>query len=131
MWSDPISDLLTRIRNGVRNGAKQVKCPHSRVKADVCRVLREEGYIAGFDKVDDDKQGILRIDLKYGPRGEKVIREIARQSKVGGRVYRGWDKLPRVLNGMGISVVSTSKGMMSDRQCREQRVGGELVCTVY
>jgi small subunit ribosomal protein S8 len=131
MWSDPIADLLTRIRNGVRNGAKQVQVPHSRVKAEVCRVLREEGYIAGFDKIEDAHQGLLRIELKYGPRGEKVIRQIRRESKSGGRVYRGWDKLPRVLDGMGISVVSTNKGMMSDRQCREHKVGGELVCTVY
>ena len=131
MWSDPIADLLTRIRNGVRNGAKQVQVPHSHVKAEVCRVLHEEGYVAGFDKIDDAKQGFLRIELKYGPRGEKVIRSIRRESKAGGRVFRGWDKLPRVLNGMGISVVSTSKGMMSDRQCREHKVGGELVCTVY
>jgi small subunit ribosomal protein S8 len=131
MWSDPIADLLTRIRNGVRNGAKQVLVPHSRMKAEVCRVLREEGYIAGFDKIDDALQGVIRVDLKYGPRGEKVIRQIRRESKAGGRVYRGWDKLPRVLDGMGISVVSTSRGMMSDRQCREHKVGGELVCTVY
>lgn len=131
MWSDPIADLLTRIRNGVRNGAKQVKVPYSGMKAQVCRVLREEGYIAGCDKVDDGVQGILRVDLKYGPRGERVIRSIRRESKAGGRVYRGWDKMPRVLDGMGISIVSTNKGMMSDRQCREQKVGGELVCTVY
>lgn len=131
MWSDPIADLLTRIRNGVRNGAKQVQVPHSRMKAEVCRVLREEGYIAGFDKIDDALQGVIRVELKYGPRGEKVIRQIRRESKAGGRVYRGWDKLPRVLDGMGISVVSTSRGMMSDRQCREHKVGGELVCTVY
>ncbi|MEE8171019.1 MAG: 30S ribosomal protein S8 [Phycisphaerae bacterium] len=131
MWSDPIADLLTRIRNAVRVGAKQVSIPHSRMKADICRVLKEEGYISGFDKIDDGKQGILRVDLKYGPHGEPVIRVIRRESKTGRRRYCGWTNVPRVLNQMGIAVVSTSRGVVSDRTCRREKIGGELICTLY
>lgn len=131
MWTDPIADCLTRIRNAARNRAKQVSIPHSSAKAAVCKVLRDEGYIAGYDKVDDTKQGILRVDLKYGPRGEQIIRKIKRESTAGRRLYVGWDEIPRVLNGMGIAVVSTSRGVLSDRECRRQKLGGELICTVY
>jgi small subunit ribosomal protein S8 len=131
MWSDPIADCLTRLRNATRNRAKQVSMPHSGMKAAVCKVLLDEGYIQGFDRIDDGHQGVLRVDLKYGPRGEILMRSIRRESKAGGRRYRGWNKIPRVLNGMGIAVVSTNRGMMSDRQCRQLKLGGELVCTVY
>ena len=131
MWSDPVADFLTRLRNAAQNRAKQVTMPYSRFKAALCQVLRDEGYIDGFDKIDDTRQGLLRIELKYGPRGEQLIREITRQSKAGRRLYVGWDEIPRVLNGMGVAVVSTSRGVMSDRECRRQKLGGELVCTVY
>ncbi|MCK6454959.1 MAG: 30S ribosomal protein S8 [Phycisphaerae bacterium] len=130
MWSDPIADLLTRIRNATRNRAKQVLVPRSRLKLDVCRVLREEGYIQDVDEIADDKQGLLRITLKYGPRGEQVIRSVRRESKGGRRLYVGVEKLPRVEDGMGIAILSTSRGVLSDRKCRELRVGGELICTV-
>ncbi len=131
MWSDPIADLLTRIRNSVRNGAKQVVLPHSRMKQAVSEVLKVEGYIAEVERIEGKPRDQLRLTLKYGPRGERVINFIRRESKAGCRRYVSVDKLPKVLNGMGISVVSTSRGLMSDRKCREMKVGGELVCTVY
>lgn len=123
--------MLCRIHNAVRVRRKNVTMPCSGVKVGIAKVLQEEGYIHGFDVVKDTKQGVLRIDLKYGPRGEEIIRRLHRESHSGGRVYRGVDKLPRVMDGMGIAIVSTSRGVLSDRQCREQKVGGELLCTVY
>jgi len=131
MWSDPIADMLTRIRNGLHRRQPQVRMPSSKIKAGIAEVLKREGYITDYDVVDDDKQGLLRIDLKYGTRGEQVIQSLKRISKTGGRRYSGVDGLPRVLNGLGIAIVSTNKGVLSDRQCREQRVGGEVLCTVY
>ncbi|HOW70414.1 MAG TPA: 30S ribosomal protein S8 [Phycisphaerae bacterium] len=130
MWSDPIADMLTRIRNAVRVRSREVKVPLSNVKAGIAEVLKQEGYILGYDRIEDAHQGVLRIQLKYGPLGEPVLNEIKRVSKNGCRDYRGVDDLPRVLNGMGIGVVSTSQGMLSDRQCRERGIGGELVCIV-
>ena len=131
MWSDPIADLLTRIRNGIRNHVKHVMVPRSSVKLAVCQVLKDEGYITDVEEIDDSKQGVLRITLKYGPHGEQVLSQIRRESKSGRRVYLSTDELPKVLNGLGIAIVSTNRGMMSDRRCREQKIGGELVCTVY
>ncbi len=130
MWSDPIADMLTRIRNAVRVRRKQVMIPASKIKVGIARVLLEEGYISGFDLVEDAKQGILRIDLKYGPRGEEIIHRLHRESKAGCRVFRKVGNLPRVLDGLGISIVSTPKGVLSDRGCREMNVSGELLCTV-
>ena len=130
MWSDPIADMLTRVRNAVRVRRRQVLIPSSKFKVGIARVLLEEGYINGYDVVEDNKQNMLRIDLKYGVRGEDVIHEIKRESKAGCRVYRGFQELPKVLDGLGICIVSTPKGVLSDRQCREHKVGGELVCTV-
>jgi len=131
MWSDPIADMLTRIRNAARVRRSQVTMPLSKLKAGVAQVLKDEGYINGFDVIEDTKQGLLRIDLKYGPRGEDVIHYIQRGSLASRRVYRKVKDLPRVLDGLGIAIVSTSKGVLSDRQCRELNVSGELVCTVY
>jgi small subunit ribosomal protein S8 len=130
MWSDPIADMLTRIRNAVRVRRKQVSIPSSKLKVGIARVLLEEGYINGFDVVADTKQGVLRIDLKYGPRGEDIIHRIRRESKAGCRVYKKVGELPSVLDGLGISIVSTSKGVLSDRACREMNVSGEWLCTV-
>jgi small subunit ribosomal protein S8 len=130
MWSDPVADMLTRIRNAVRVRRKQVSIPSSKLKVGIARVLLEEGYINGFDVVADTKQGVLRIDLKYGPRGEDIIHRIRRESKAGCRVYKKVGELPRVLDGLGISIVSTPKGVLSDRGCREMNVSGELLCTV-
>jgi small subunit ribosomal protein S8 len=131
MWSDPIADMLTRIRNATTNRRKSVKVPASKLKTGIAAVLRDEGYINGYDVVEDGKQGILRLDLKYGQRGEDVIHEMRRSSRPGRRDYRKAEDLPRVLDGLGIAVVSTSQGVLSDRICRERKVGGELLCTVY
>ncbi len=128
--SDPIADMLTRIRNAVRIGKSQVNVKASNICEGIAAVLKNEGYIDDFDRIDDGKQGILRISLKYDQEGKSVISEIARTSKPGRRIYATVDKLPRVLAGMGIAIVSTSKGVMSDRGCRETKVGGEILCTV-
>jgi small subunit ribosomal protein S8 len=130
MWSDPIADMLTRIRNAVRVRRKQVNIPSSRLKVGIAKVLQDEGYIEGYSVIDDTRQGILRIDLKYGPRGEDVIRQLQRVSTPGCRVYSPVEKLPRVMDGLGIAIVSTNRGVLSDRRCREENVGGELLCTV-
>ena len=129
--SDPIADMLTRIRNGLRAGHEAVNVRASNICEGICRVLKQEGYIEDYRRIEDDKQGLLRVYLKYGPMGEDVIVEIQRASKPGRRVYVGVAELPRPLNGMGNAVVSTSKGVLSNRQCREQNVGGEVLCTVY
>ncbi len=129
-WSDPIADMLTRIRNASRVGKPQVQVKASKVCEGIAAVLKQEGYIEGYDRIDDGKQGILRIVLKYDPEGQPAITTITRTSKPGCRVYAGVDNLPRVLAGMGIVVVSTSKGIVSDRNCRENKIGGEVLCTV-
>lgn len=128
---DPIADMLTRIRNANRVGRRMVLIPKSKICVGIAGVLRDEGYIEEFDVVDDaTRQGQIRVKLKYSLGGDKVIHAIDRASKPGCRVYRGVGELPQVLNGMGIAVVSTSKGVMSDRKARENNVGGELLCTV-
>src|SRR5690349_4207958 len=127
---DPIADMLTRIRNANRVGRRLVLIPKSKICAGIAQVLKEEGYIEDFDVIDDTKQGQIRVKLKYSLGGDKVIHAIDRASKPGRRIYRAVGDLPRILNGMGIAVVSTSKGVMSDRKAREQNVGGELLCTV-
>jgi small subunit ribosomal protein S8 len=127
---DPIADMLTRIRNANRVGRQKVLIPKSKICVGIAQVLKDEGYINDFDVIDDERQGTIRVTLKYSMAGEKVIHAIDRQSKPGCRVYRAVDELPKVLNGMGIVVVSTSKGVMSDRKAREANVGGELICTV-
>ena len=122
--------MLTRIRNAVRINKEQVQVNASHICEGIAAVLKNEGFIGDFDRIDDGKQGILRITLKYDQEGQPVINEIKRTSKPGRRIYSPVDKLPRVLAGMGIAVVSTSKGVMSDRSCREANVGGEILCTV-
>ncbi|UCG56205.1 MAG: 30S ribosomal protein S8 [Phycisphaerales bacterium] len=128
--SDPIADMLTRIRNAARIDRQQVDIKASNICQGIAAVLKQEGYIEDFDRIDDGKQGVLRITLKYDQEGLPVINEITRSSKPGRRIYLSVDKLPRVLGGMGIAVISTSKGVMSDRSCREANVGGEILCTV-
>ena len=128
--SDPIADMLTRIRNAMRINRNQVNIKASNICEGIAAVLKKEGYIEDFDRIDDGKQGILRIMLKYDQGGCSIINKITRTSKPGRRVYSSVDKLPRVLAGMGIAIVSTSKGVMSDKSCREANVGGEILCTV-
>ena len=127
---DPIADMLTRIRNANRVGRRLVQIPKSKICTGIAQVLKDEGYIESFDVIDDTRQGLIRIKLKYSNTGNKVIHVIDRESKPGCRVYRSVEDLPQILNGMGIAVVSTSKGVMSDRKAREHNVGGELLCTV-
>ena len=129
--SDPIADMLTRIRNANSIGRPKVNVKRSIVCMGIAKVLKEEGYITDFDSIDDANQGEIRVHLKYGDRGEKVIQDVQRTSTPGCRVYRGSAKLPRVLDGLGIVIVSTSRGVLSDRQCREANVGGEVLCTVW
>jgi small subunit ribosomal protein S8 len=123
--------MLTRIRNAARVGKPQVEVKASKVCQGIAEVLKSEGFIEGYDRIDDGKQGFLRVVLKYDPDGQSAITAIQRVSKPGCRRYAGMDELPVVLGGMGITVVSTSKGIISDRGCRENKVGGEVLCTVY
>ncbi|MFC1737696.1 30S ribosomal protein S8 [Planctomycetota bacterium] len=128
--SDPIADMLTRIRNAVRANKEQVNVKGSNICEGIASVLKKQGYIADCDRIDDAKQGILRIELKYDQDGRAVIEEIKRVSKPGRRIYSSVDDLPYVLKGLGIAVVSTSKGVMSDNECRQNNIGGEILCTV-
>jgi len=127
---DPIADMLTRIRNANRVGRRMVMVPKSKICKGIAQVLKDEGYIEEYDVIDDTAQGQLRIKLKYQMNGDKVIHSLDRASKPGCRQYRKVEEMPKVLNGMGIAIVSTSKGVMSDRKARESNVGGELICTV-
>ena len=127
---DLTADMLTRIRNAVRNSAKTVKCLNNKLNCGVAQVLKDEGYINDFEVVDDGRQGFIRVMLKYGTRGERLINSIDRFSKPGRRVYSGARDLPRPLQGLGIAIVSTSRGVMSDRRCRKENVGGEVVAIV-
>jgi small subunit ribosomal protein S8 len=129
--ADPIADMLTRIRNAVRSGHETVNVKASGMCEGILGVLISQGFLRGYDRIEtSDKQGQLRIQLKYGPLGEKVIHEIKRCSKPSNRKYCQVIEIPRVMGGMGIAILSTSQGMMTDKQCREKKVGGELLCTV-
>ena len=128
--SDPIADMLTRIRNAVRINREQVNIKASNICEGIVTVLKKEGYIEDFDRIDDGNQGILRVTLKYDQDGKPVISEVTRTSKPGRRIYLPVDQLPHVLAGYGIAIVSTSKGVMSDKNCRQANVGGEILCTV-
>jgi small subunit ribosomal protein S8 len=129
--SDPIADMLTRIRNGNRIGKSRVRVKRNKACLGVARVLKEEGFIRDYMSIDDTNQGVIDIDLKYGEDGEKVIQDLQRVSTPGCRTYVGVEGLHRVRDGLGISIVSTSHGVLSDRQCRSQRVGGEVLCEVW
>jgi small subunit ribosomal protein S8 len=131
MMTDPIADMLTRIRNAVRVERPNVTMPLSKVKRGLAEVLKREGYIWGFEEVDGEPVAELRIELKYGPNGERVIRHIKRVSKPGCRVYRRADGLRPVLNGLGISIISTSRGVISDREARQRNLGGEVLCELW
>ena len=127
---DLTTDMLTRIRNATRNRAASVKGLNNQLNRGVAKVLVEEGYVKSFDVIDDGRQGVLRVNLKYGPRGEQILHTIDAVSKVGRRVYQGVADLPRPMQGLGVAIVSTSRGVMSDRRCRENKVGGEVVAIV-
>jgi small subunit ribosomal protein S8 len=123
--------MLTRIRNANMLRRKQVTVLRNRVCLGIAGVLKEEGYIHDFAAYDDGKQGLIRIDLKYGEGGVKVVQDLQRASKPGRRVYRGATELPRVMDGLGIVILSTSRGVVSDRQARKLGIGGELLCSVW
>lgn len=133
MMTDPIADMLTRIRNAVRIERPLVQMPHSKVKRGVAEVLKREGYIWDWREQDaEDAPGKeLCIDLKYGPNGERVIRHIKRVSKPGRRVYSRANSLKPILNGLGISIISTSRGVVSDREARQKNLGGEVLCELW
>ena len=128
--SDTIADMLTRIRNAVRNQAPRVDCRNSKICSGIAAVLKKEGYIDDFAVIDDARQGILRIELRYGSNGEPAIQSIKRESKPSCRVYKKLREIPQPLGGLGIAIVSTPCGVLSNRQARESRGGGELLCTV-
>ncbi len=129
--TDPIADLLTRIRNGLRNQVRSVEMPSSGAKIGVAEVLKREGYVTDFELLEGQPRNALRIELKYGREGRRVISEIKKVSKPGCRVYKGVSDLRPFMNGLGILVVSTPKGILSDRECRSNRVGGEVLCSVW
>ncbi len=132
MRSDPIADLLTRIRNASRAEHEKVDIPASRLKVRMAEILKDEGFIKNFRVLDDDKkQGTLRVYLKYGPGNDKVISGLVRVSTPGRRVYVSHDKIPSILGGMGVALVSTSRGVLTDREARKERVGGEVLAYVW
>lgn len=129
--SDPIADMLTIIRNGGKAGLAKVDIPGSKIKLEMVRVLKEQGYIKDYKFLDDNMQGVLRVYLKYVSESKPTIFGIERVSKPSCRVYRKAKEIKPILNGLGISVVSTSKGIMSDKQAKEANVGGEILCNVW
>ncbi len=129
--TDPIADMLTRIRNANSAKHQTVDVPVSKMKTAIADILKNEGYIKGYEMVDDGKQGMIRITLKYGANKEKVISGLERVSKPGLRVYSGAEELPRVLKGLGIAIVSTSKGIMTDKEARKAHIGGEVLAFIW
>lgn len=131
MITDPIADYLTRIRNAVRNRQKVVEIPASNLKKGITKILYEKGYVLNYKFVDDNKQGIIKIALKYNPVNKlPAIDKLERVSKPSIRRYCGHDELPRVLNGLGIAILSTSKGLMTDKEARKVKTGGEIICFI-
>lgn len=129
--TDPIADLLTRIRNAILAQHDRLDVPTSRLKESISDLLKREGYIDDFETLEGEPQGILRIFLRYSDEGVPAIRRLARVSKPGRRVYRGADGIKPVLNGLGVAIVSTSKGLLTDRQARAERIGGEILCELW
>lgn len=129
--TDPIADMLTRIRNSNTIRQPHVDVPHSKIKMGVADALKRSGFIRDWKVIEDGSQGTLRVYLKYGPEGEFVINRINRISKPGRRIYRGVEELPKVLNGLGIAILTTSKGILSDAEARNQRLGGEILAEVW
>ncbi|MCM3741033.1 30S ribosomal protein S8 [Oceanobacillus luteolus] len=131
VMTDPIADMLTRIRNANTVKHEKLELPASKMKREIADILKREGFVKDYEYIEDNKQGVLRIFLKYGKNEEKVITGIKRISKPGLRVYAKADEVPRVLNGLGIAIVSTSKGVLSDKEARSQQVGGEVLAYVW
>ena len=129
--SDPIADLLTRIRNASRAEHEKVDIPSSKLRVRLAEILKEEGFIKNFRLIEDKRQGVLRVYLKYGPGQERVISGLRRVSKPGRRRYVGADRIPSVLGGMGVAILSTPQGVLTDRESRKAKVGGEVLCYVW
>ncbi|HEY4600448.1 MAG TPA: 30S ribosomal protein S8 [Cerasibacillus sp.] len=131
VMTDPIADMLTRIRNASEVKHDKLELPASKMKKEIADILKREGFVRDYEYIEDNKQGVLRIFLKYGPNDERVITGLKRISKPGLRVYAKATEVPRVLNGLGIAIVSTSKGVLSDKEARAQAVGGEVLAYVW
>ena len=129
--TDPVADVLTRIRNGVRARLPKVDVPASKLKVEIARILKDEGYITNFKTTEDGKQGVLRVYLKYGPGMERVITDLQRVSRPGCRIYCGKGEIPRVYGGLGINILSTSRGLITVRTAAREGVGGEILCNVW
>jgi small subunit ribosomal protein S8 len=129
--TDPVADMLSRIRNGVRAKLNKVDIPSSKLKVEIARILKDEGYVSNFKNIEDEKQGMLRVYLKYGPGMERVITDVQRVSRPGCRIYCGKDQIPRVYGGLGINILSTSRGVMTGKTAAREGVGGEILCNVW
>lgn len=129
--TDPIADMITRVRNGVRAKLQKVDIPASKLKVEIARILRDEGYISNYKQSEDGKQGVLRVYLKYGAGMERVITDLQRVSRPGCRIYCGKDEIPRVYGGLGINILSTSRGLMTGKSAAREGVGGEILCNVW
>ncbi len=129
--TDPIADLLTRIRNGVRGRLAKVDVPASKLKVEIARILKDEGYVSNYKLLEDERQGVLRVYLKYGPGMERIITDLQRVSRPGCRIYCGKDAIPRVYGGLGINILSTSRGLMTGRSAAREGLGGEILCNVW
>jgi len=131
MMTDPIADMLTRIRNALQIERPFVDIPASKIKESIAAALQREGFIWDFEIIENSPQNVLRVNLKYGPNGERVIQKIIRESKPGRRAYQDVRSMPEILQGLGISILSTSKGVLSNREAKKEGVGGELLCTIW
>jgi small subunit ribosomal protein S8 len=131
VMTDPIADLLTRIRNGLRAGHEKADAPYSKIKEEIVKILKDEGFISNYRVIDDEPAPTLRVYLKYGPNKASVLRRIERVSRPGRRVYAGKEGIPRVIGGLGVAVVSTSQGILTDRECRKREIGGEVLLRAW
>jgi len=129
--TDPIADMLTRIRNAIVVKKSDVRLPSSRIKVEIAKILKEEGYIRNFKVIDDNKQGMLDISLKYNENRESVITGLKKISKPGCRIYSKSDSIPKALDGLGVVIVSTSRGVLTGKKCGELKVGGEVLCSIW
>ena len=129
--TDPVADMISRIRNGVRAKPPKVDVPSSKLKVEIARILKDEGYISNFKMIEDERQGTIRVYLKYGPGMERVITDLQRVSRPGCRIYCRKDQIPRVYGGLGINILSTSRGVMSGRSAAREGVGGEILVNVW
>ena len=131
MYTDTIADFLTRIRNGQRARHRLIEAPSSNIKSEIARILKDQGYIIDYKIIDDKKQGIIKLALKYTENNNPVIKSITRISKPGLRKYSGYNNMPRVINGLGIAILTTSQGVMTNKEAKAKNIGGEVLCYVY